>query len=135
MGTKLAKISLENEGDDGVSFLRFSSPLLLGASLRRAGWKAETGSSSCSISLTVDGVGLESAPKNVKAGLVVSSAMISSWVVGTGVVVVTVVVGAAVTGLRLMPDSLGLNLFLNLGLKLSFTGSSSSTSLTSKDSV
>ena len=137
MGTKFLKISLDTDGEDGVSFLRFSAPELLGASLRRAGWNGLTGSGS-SCWMTVDGVGLLSAPKNVKLGLVVSSAMIcSGWVVtmvGWGVVV-TVVLGALVTGRLLTPDSLGLNLFSLRGSltprKLSFTGSSSSTSLAS----
>ena len=134
MGTKFLKISLDTDGADGVSFLRLSTPELLGASLRRAGWNGLTGSGSSGV-MTVDGVGLLSAPKNVKLGLVVSSAMICSGsVVGWGVVV-TVVAGALVTGLLRTPDSLGLNLFSLLGSltprKLSFTGSSSSTSLAS----
>ena len=138
MGTKFLKISLDTDGEDGVSFLRLSAPELLGASLRRAGWKALTGSS-CSIWMTVEGVGLLSAPKNVKLGLVVSSSMVSSWVVGTGVVV-TVVLGAEVTGLLLTPDSLGWNLTGSLRgnltpLTLSLTGSSSSTSLVTTDST
>ena len=156
-----------SEGDSSLTVVLMGAELR-GTSLRRAGWKAGSGlriltGSSTSTFLTVDGVGLLSDPKKVKAGLRVVTGAGTSVVVtaganlvvttganlvvttGAGVVTTsgsgseTVVRGLAVTGLLLMADSLGRNLFSLLGslndLNLSLASGASSISLVSSSLI
>ena len=156
-----------SDGDSSLTVVLIGVELR-GTSLRRAGWKAGSGlriltGSSTSTFLTVDGVGLLSAPKKVKAGRRVVTGAGTSVVVtaganlvvttganlvvttGAGVVTTsgsgseTVVRGLAVAGLLLMADSLGRNLFSLLGnlndLNLSLASGASSISLVSSSLI